>query len=210
MNVALTTAQVRFVDEQVESGRYLDRGEVIRAALRSMALSHGGEADIMESVFLAVMEAARGAREDLKSIMNGVKAINAAKQRIRLLLHKVDCDVAENSACDTRSTALDFSRGLGSERAYHRVAVPRLDPEVAGGVRDVSTDLHAGKITSVQGLRCVADVLKGELDSLSEMGGMESLRLQMAMDRLSKLMSTLSNILKKASETAQGITQNLK
>ena len=32
----------------------------------------------------------------------------------------------------------------------------------------------------------------------------------MAMDRLSKLMSTLSNLLKKASETAQGITQNIK
>ena len=41
-------------------------------------------------------------------------------------------------------------------------------------------------------------------------GPMESLRLQMAMDRLSKLMSTLSNLLKKASETAQGITQNIK
>ena len=38
----------------------------------------------------------------------------------------------------------------------------------------------------------------------------ESLRLQMAMDRLSKLMSTLSNLLKKASEIAQGITQNIK
>jgi hypothetical protein len=51
---------------------------------------------------------------------------------------------------------------------------------------------------------------KNDLDSMSEMGEMESLRLQMAMDRLSKMMSTLSNLLKKASETAQGITQNLK
>jgi hypothetical protein len=52
--------------------------------------------------------------------------------------------------------------------------------------------------------------LKQELDSLSEMGEMESLRLQMAMDRMSKLMSTLSNLLKKISDTAQSITQNLK
>jgi hypothetical protein len=51
---------------------------------------------------------------------------------------------------------------------------------------------------------------KRRLDSMSEMGEMESLRLQMAMDRLSKLMSTLSNLLKKASETATGITQNIK
>lgn len=44
----------------------------------------------------------------------------------------------------------------------------------------------------------------------ASMGEMESLRLQMAMDRLSKLMSTLSNILKKTSDTANAITQNLK
>jgi hypothetical protein len=54
------------------------------------------------------------------------------------------------------------------------------------------------------------ETVKEKLDSLSEMGEMESLRLQMAMDRLSKLMSTLSNLLKKASETAAGITQNIK
>jgi hypothetical protein len=52
--------------------------------------------------------------------------------------------------------------------------------------------------------------VKSKLDSLSELGEMESLRLQMAMDRLSKLMSTLSNMLKKQSETAQAISQNLK
>jgi chromosome segregation ATPase len=52
--------------------------------------------------------------------------------------------------------------------------------------------------------------LKQELDSLSELGETESLRLQMAMDRMSKTMSTLSNLLKKISDTAQSITQNLK
>jgi hypothetical protein len=54
------------------------------------------------------------------------------------------------------------------------------------------------------------EAMKSKLDSLSEMGEMESLRLQMAMDRLSKLMSTLSNILKKFSDTQQTITANLK
>ena len=47
-------------------------------------------------------------------------------------------------------------------------------------------------------------------DSLSEMGEMESLRLQMAMDRRAKLLSTLSNIMKKLSDTRASITQNLK
>ena len=52
--------------------------------------------------------------------------------------------------------------------------------------------------------------LFNDLDSMSEMGEMESLRLQMAMDRMSKMMSTLSNLLKKMSETTSGIVQNIK
>ena len=52
--------------------------------------------------------------------------------------------------------------------------------------------------------------IQGRLDSMSEMGEMESLRLQMAMDRMSKLMSTLSNLLKKISDTQSQIVQNLK
>jgi hypothetical protein len=46
-----------------------------------------------------------------------------------------------------------------------------------------------------------------QLDSISDL---EYVRLQMAMDRLSKVMSTLSNLVKKASETQNQITQNLK
>ena len=56
----------------------------------------------------------------------------------------------------------------------------------------------------------LVDKMKNDLDSMSEMGEMESLRLQMAMDRLNKMMATLSNILKKISDTSQQITQNIK
>ncbi|SRR6266536_1670541 len=51
---------------------------------------------------------------------------------------------------------------------------------------------------------------KKKLDSMSEMGEMESLRLQMAMDRMSKMMSTLSNLIKKMDQTSDSIIQNLK
>ena len=50
--------------------------------------------------------------------------------------------------------------------------------------------------------------MKNDLDSMSELG--ETERLQMAMDRLSKLMSTLSNILKNISDTTDSIAANLK
>lgn len=225
MNIALTPALKRFVDEQVESGRYQDASEVIRSAVRRMETqAHlagsqqqaaewanlGGDCDIMALAFLVMMEAAKSAREDLKAIMDQVKAINTAKQGMRELISKVSRDVAANAPCPPETRALDFSRGLGSERAYHRALLPVLDAEAPGGVRYAPADLWRGKLERAADLQGVVDGLKGQLDSLSELGEMESLRLQMAMDRLSKMMSTLSNVLKKTSDTAAGIMRNLK
>ena len=46
-------------------------------------------------------------------------------------------------------------------------------------------------------------------DEVSEMGEMESLRLQMMMDRSSKAMSTLANILKAMTDTQAAVAANL-
>lgn len=51
---------------------------------------------------------------------------------------------------------------------------------------------------------------QNQKDALSEMGEEDSLRLQMAMDRLSKMMATLSNIMKKLAQTQDSIIQNMK
>ncbi len=51
---------------------------------------------------------------------------------------------------------------------------------------------------------------KEHLDSLDRIASMESLRLQMAMDRQAKLESMLSNVMKQLSSTAASITQDLK
>jgi len=48
------------------------------------------------------------------------------------------------------------------------------------------------------------------LEGLNEMSEMTSLLLQMTMDRRSKFISTLSNIMKKCDATAKTITQNIK
>ena len=54
------------------------------------------------------------------------------------------------------------------------------------------------------------DRIKGAIDAKSELGETESLRLQMAMDRVSKFMTALSNIEKKASDTDSAMVQNVK
>jgi len=50
--------------------------------------------------------------------------------------------------------------------------------------------------------------IKGKLDSMSEMSEMTSMRLQMAMDRRSKFIEALSNVLKTIDETRKSIIQN--
>ena|ERR1700680_4290733 len=65
-------------------------------------------------------------------------------------------------------------------------------------------------VSTAREIESLEQNVKNQLDSMSEMGETESLRLQMAMDRMSKLMSTLSNLLKKISDTEAGIAQNMK
>jgi Arc/MetJ-type ribon-helix-helix transcriptional regulator len=220
MNVALSPGLQRFVDEQVKVGRYLDGGEVVRQAVRLMearSVIAGGihlgahdDGDIMANAFSVMMEAAKSAREDLKSIMAGVKAINNAKQAVREVELKVKRDRAANWPCIHEDCVLDFSRGMGSERAYHRTRLPHLDPDAPGGVRLVATDLWPGKITRVDDLRLVEDELQTKLDNLSEMGEMESLRLQMVMERVSKFEQMISNMMKKWSEIQAAVIANMK
>lgn len=47
-------------------------------------------------------------------------------------------------------------------------------------------------------------------DSLADMSQMDQLQLQIAMDRLAKAMSALSNVLKKISDTQGSVTNNIK
>jgi hypothetical protein len=59
----------------------------------------------------------------------------------------------------------------------------------------------------------LAGLLRSEYEDLfdtGDLGELQSLRLQIALDRRSKLLQTLSNILKKLSDTDSAIIQNLK
>jgi hypothetical protein len=78
------------------------------------------------------------------------------------------------------------------------------------GLDPLSVSSLISAVTTKAELSNAIDQIKADIDSMSEMGEMESLRLQMAMDRMSKMMSTLSNLLKKISCTASQITQNMK
>jgi hypothetical protein len=118
------------------------------------------DSDIEALTYLVLMEASKSAREDLKSVMASVKAINDAKRCLR----KKTC--------------------VGQVKARKDLSAAQIDVIV-----------HA---------------MTESKDALSELGETESLRLQMAMDRMSKLMSTLSNLQKKMADTSATVISNLK
>jgi hypothetical protein len=167
--------------------------------------------DIEALAFVAMMEAAKSAAEDLKQIMAEVKAINAAKKRLRELIAKVNRDVvAATLACHEGRKLAYAPNGLGGASAYHRVPIPVPDFEAATGVQTAVVNFVEGRTATHDDLQAVLDDLKNRLDSMNEMSEMTSLRLQMAMDRRSKFIETLSNVMKKISDTQDSIVQNMK
>jgi putative addiction module CopG family antidote len=224
MEVTLPPELVSFVNEKLKDGRYKEASDVLIEALRRFeqtdraatstktlgALGDLAGGDIESLAFIVLMGATKGADQDLQTIMAEVKSMTNAKQKLRDLINLINKDIASNTSCVDKPPRLDFSSGMGSEEAYHHAPIPVPDPNLVGGVRLVSTDLHNGNLADVAELRAILDKLRDQLDSMNELSEMTSLRLQMAMDRRSKFMSTLSNVMKKISNTSDTLVQNLK
>lgn len=158
----------------------------MRAATHYRSLGRGNSGDIEALAFLVLMEATKLAQEDLKSVMANVKRINDAKASMRQHTAK---PAATGAVRNTGSYAVTPAPRTSSRMAQATVT-PKPLPKAEFDRR--------------------FEVARNDLDAMSEMGEMESLRLQMAMDRMSTMMSTLSNILKKISDTASTITQNIR
>ncbi len=149
--------------------------------------------NITALAFLVLMEAAKAAREDMKAIMGEVKKLNAEREKLR--------ESIEHLAAKTKpkkSPKPAYLKKLTTAKTPNLQLAYTVLPNVSAVICESKAD------------DLCLDELKQKEDALSEMGEMESLRLQMAMDRTSKMMSTLSNLLKKSSETADAIISNLK
>lgn len=95
------------------------------------------------------------------------------------------------------------------------MALPMEGAARRGGVRVAAGDVNG--LTSEQSAELGALVLmeairstRRERDSLGAVSELESLRMELAMDRLSKLEGTLSNLMKKSAETSGTLLQNIK
>lgn len=192
-------AWARLRGQGLARGGPIPRAEDMPGHVRQAAgglLGGMSSADIEAIAFLVLMEAAKSAREDLKSIMDKVKEINEAKARLgksREALRAAastpgktaPCAVADCGAA--RRNLVQAQALLGGQSVY---AIPP-SPNKAGVLK-------------------AAEQMKKTLDALSKMGEMDSLNLQKAMEKKSAIESVLSNMLKIYQQTADGIIQNLK
>lgn len=153
--------------------------------------------DIEALAMLLMMQAAKSAQEDLKAIMAGVKAINEQKAKQREMLARLQKQQA------ITGSMVDSFRFLQNRTALIQ---QRKTPDL---LRVESAGNNSRPMTKTD-IKNSIDQLKNDLESMNEMGEMESLRLQMAMDRMNKMYSTISNLFKKIDSTKSQIIQNLK
>jgi hypothetical protein len=82
--------------------------------------------------------------------------------------------------------------------------VQEIKLNVLDNLKDPEKEIEA--VEAFEKIHNLAD----KLDAMNEMSETTSLRLQMLMDRRSRFISTLSNIMKKISDTQGTLVQNLK
>lgn len=154
-------------------------------------------ADIDSLVQLVMTESVRQADADLRDTMAQMREANARKARMR------DMAAAQREA---KKGLSDEARAGYSRPESKAVCV---DPPCQFLRMAVPPPLDQAKIVVPQGPGGSPDAEPAP-DSMSEMNEMDQMRMQMAMDRKSKAMQALSNLLKKSSDTAATITSNLK
>ncbi len=163
------------------------------------ALSAGS--DIEALAFIVMMQATQDMDQDLASMMQQVKSINQAKESLRSLQSSVQEEAGRSGGKPNTPCRSAFCRSL-------RARLGELSANTANLPRPVR--LQSPAEPTYANLQALQNSLKSQLDSMNEMSEMTSLRLQMAMDRRSKFVETLSNIMKKTSDTQSAIVGNLK
>jgi hypothetical protein len=147
------------------------------------------------------MDAAKASQEDLKTIMDGVKAINAQKDALRGVMNDVNQQTAASGKAQSMPCNTPTCRSLAAR-------VSQIESQAPASPRVRRLQVRANP--TFADLNALQSDLKSRLDSMSEMSEMDSMRLQMVMDRRSKLLEALSNIMKKTSDTSDSVVKNIK
>jgi hypothetical protein len=199
-------------------------------AEREVAASFAGlsRRDISEAAFIVLSMATKDMDNDIHQIMAEIKAANAAKQKLRDLIKELNGWISQEMAKHPGSEDIDNEKpgAPGTKARALRPAAKTTAPPLRRMTLEtrVSPVIHFEYVKTpvipplpprnsgltVSGLKSLLDNLQGNLDGMNEMSEMTSLRLQVTMDRRSKFIETLSNIMKKIGTTQETLVQNIK
>ena len=182
----------------VDSGMAPDPALIAEEAEQRLAGQDFSQGDIESICYLVMMEAAKQANAELREAMEEMQAANKRKAEMRERM---------NTKPGVATTAMAELKAPRSE--LQAVCVdPPCQPQII--LAQPQLQLAQSQFNSARSVSAATEQLTDEKDSLSEMGELDSLRLQLAMDRRSKAMEALSNLMKKSSDTSSNITSNLK
>ena len=174
----------------------INKQKIDEAGIRSQVVIYGrgsnfSTMDIDALVSLLMMQCAKEEEQELRDQAEEMKRRNEEKKKLREARELME----KNKGSLSRNMADSFKTLAGikmNNMIRYNLA------------KTVNTPVSAAESKAIQ------DSLKGKIDSMNDMSEMTSLRLQMIMDRRSKMISTLSNIMQKIAATQDTIVQNLK
>ncbi len=157
------------------------------------------DADIMALAFIVLMEAAKSAREDLKAIMDGVKAINNAKDALRERSEVIAIELTR--------------RGLKPPKPKRKAKRSPPSPSPILSV-DVFPPPEVPELPALDGLSeaellALAADLAARIADAADLAEKQQLRLQMAMDRMSRAMALVSELAKKSASADAAVIAKL-
>ncbi len=178
------------------------------AGVRKLASGYGSQynfnnMDIEALVALVMTQCAKDQEQDMKNLMEEMKRTNEEKQKLREAQQAME----QNKNAMSRQM-LDSFKLLTAPKT-NTLIKPQLTkvqttPTATKANPQVVTKVSDAEIKQTQ------DAIKTKHDSISEMSTEKSLRLQKQMDNRSKMMETISNLMKKIAETSSSIIQNMK
>ncbi|MDE3199497.1 MAG: hypothetical protein KGN79_01150 [Acidobacteriota bacterium] len=171
-------------------------------AKRNHGVNMESDRDIDALVFIVMSQAAQEEEADLESMMQQIQAINKQKEGLRQMIGEV-----RQAALSAKPRDHDkhCETSLCKSLAARLVTVSHMS--LPGQVL-IRTRIPQ-KMTYAE-LEGIEGQLEQDQDSLNDMTEVDQMKLQQAMDRRSKVIETISNIMKKISDTDSSIVSNMK
>lgn len=139
--------------------------------------------------------------------------LNLAGMSVEDLVMLLMMEISRDAEQDMKQTLAAMDQARARKQAMRDANDKQKSAKAAMNVQlrhDVAASQPRQRVARSAELDAYLAREKASKDSLSEMSEEEQLKLQMAMDRRSKALETISNLMKKASDTQQGVVKNIK